>query len=308
MAGVNIMIHILLILLKIIGIVLAALFTLIIVFGLLVLFWPVKYRIFGKLQKEFVIHIDFSFMKPLLMVCFDYNKEMNFFIKIMGINVLRREQNDINGDLDEEQDKEEDVKENEKQVVDDKESSELIEGTVEKPIEAPSEEIQKKKQQKKHTSYQQQRNRDKSSKGFIEKITDKLKAFKDFFKTLFHSLMSLPEIPLKIKRFISDDRIVTGCKALKNEVLYLIKQSKPKKYQWYIHFGTGDPCLTGQLLGVLGICYAAWGKGLIVEPDFEQNIFESKFDCKGNMRGIYALKFILRLYRNKDINYVDVPK
>lgn len=298
------MIHIFLVILKIIGILLAVFLIL----GLLLLFWPVKYRFYGKLQKEFVIHINFSYMKPVLMVCLDYNKEMNFYIKVMGINVLRREQNDINGNSDDDfmtdnADEDTDKETKSKNIN-------IIEETIKKKNNLDSEmkdsdrDTRLISRKENSTSHEQLKAVNKFFRGFGEKIAQKIRAIKAFFKKLYRSFLSITEFPLKIREFLKDERIYAGYQALKDEVQYFLKKSKPEKYQWYIHYGTGDPCTTGQLLGLLGILYAIWGKGLIVEPDFEQKVFESEFDCKGKMRGIYAIKFILKLYKNRDINYL----
>ena len=51
-------------------------------------------------------------------------------------------------------------------------------------------------------------------------------------------------------------------------------------------FGTGDPCSTGELLGVLALFYAWYGNGVQIIPDFEQKRIEGNVSFRGRIRMI----------------------
>lgn len=76
----------------------------------------------------------------------------------------------------------------------------------------------------------------------------------------------------------------------------LLKHMAPHSLRGWLHFGTGDPALTGQLLGALSILFAIWGKGLQVTPDFEQEAFEGEVTVKGYARGIVVLILVIRAH------------
>jgi hypothetical protein len=47
---------------------------------------------------------------------------------------------------------------------------------------------------------------------------------------------------------------------VKENVIHLWKQIHPRRMRGKVIFGTGDPCSTGELLGVLALFYAWYGK------------------------------------------------
>ena len=70
------------------------------------------------------------------------------------------------------------------------------------------------------------------------------------------------------------------------------KHVRPRKLQGSIHFGLEDPATTGQLLGVVGMLYPVYRNHFVIAPDFEQQIFEGKIYAKGRVQ-IGRMKFLL---------------
>ena len=64
----------------------------------------------------------------------------------------------------------------------------------------------------------------------------------------------------------------------------LIKHLLPKKLSGRLVFGSGDPCLTGQLLGVISVVYASCGRLLDLTPDFEEKRLEFDMTVRGRLR------------------------
>lgn len=75
------------------------------------------------------------------------------------------------------------------------------------------------------------------------------------------------------------------------------KHVRPRKLQGNIHFGLEDPATTGQLLGVVGMLYPVYRNHFVIAPDFEQQIFEGKIYAKGRVQigrmTFLALRFML---------------
>lgn len=75
------------------------------------------------------------------------------------------------------------------------------------------------------------------------------------------------------------------------------KHVRPRKLQGSIHFGLEDPATTGQLLGVVGMLYPVYRNHFVIAPDFEQRIFEGKIYAKGRVQigrmTFLALRFML---------------
>ena len=49
---------------------------------------------------------------------------------------------------------------------------------------------------------------------------------------------------------------------VKENVIHLWKQIHPRRMRGKVIFGTGDPCSTGELLGVFALFYAWYGNGV----------------------------------------------
>ena len=75
------------------------------------------------------------------------------------------------------------------------------------------------------------------------------------------------------------------------------KHVRPRKLQGSIHFGLEDPATTGQLLGVVGMLYPVYRNHFVIAPDFEQQIFEGKIYTKGRVQigrmTFLSLRFML---------------
>jgi len=87
---------------------------------------------------------------------------------------------------------------------------------------------------------------------------------------------------------------------VKENVIHLWKQIHPRRMRGKVIFGTGDPCSTGELLGVLALFYAWYGNGVQIIPDFEQKRIEGNVSFCGRIRMITLICIAWRIIKNKD--------
>lgn len=87
---------------------------------------------------------------------------------------------------------------------------------------------------------------------------------------------------------------------VKENVIHLWKQIHPRRMRGKVIFGTGDPCSTGELLGVLALIYAWYGNGVQIIPDFEQKRIEGNVSFRGRIRMITLICIAWRIIKNKD--------
>ena len=87
---------------------------------------------------------------------------------------------------------------------------------------------------------------------------------------------------------------------VKENVIHLWKQIHPRHMCGKVIFGTGDPCSTGELLGVLALFYAWYGNGVQIIPDFEQKRIEGNVSFRGRIRMITLICIAWRIIKNKD--------
>lgn len=87
---------------------------------------------------------------------------------------------------------------------------------------------------------------------------------------------------------------------VKENVIHLWKQIHPRRMRGKVIFGTGDPCSTGELLGVLALFYAWYGNEVQIIPDFEQKRIEGNVSFRGRIRMITLICIAWRIIKNKD--------
>ena len=87
---------------------------------------------------------------------------------------------------------------------------------------------------------------------------------------------------------------------VKENVIHLWKQIHPRRMRGKVIFVTGDPCSTGELLGVFALFYAWYGNGVQIVPDFEQKRIEGNVSFRGRIRMITLICIAWRIIKNKD--------
>ena len=103
-----------------------------------------------------------------------------------------------------------------------------------------------------------------------------------------------------VKEFWHSENTVGMVCILKDNVLHLWRKLKPKVLRGTIIFGSGDPCTTGQILGVVAVFYAFYGKGIQIIPDFEEARLEGNLFVKGRISLITIIIILLRIFFCKE--------
>ena len=65
-----------------------------------------------------------------------------------------------------------------------------------------------------------------------------------------------------------------------------------EKIKGYLHFGTGDPCSTGEILGILSFLYVAGRGELRIVPEFDEACLEGEIEIRGRIT-VFTLLWIL---------------
>ena len=90
----------------------------------------------------------------------------------------------------------------------------------------------------------------------------------------------------------------------REELLRLVRHVLPRKVRGNIRFGLEDPAATGQLFGLYCAFCQFPGWELAVEPDFEQPVLEGELEIKGKARGAAVLRAGWKLLRSRDIRHL----
>ena len=88
----------------------------------------------------------------------------------------------------------------------------------------------------------------------------------------------------------------------------LLLKILPRADRLYLHFGFEDPYHTGQVLALCGMFYAFIGENMDLEPDFEKRVLEGSVYVKGRLRTVHMAVFAAKMLLDKNIRstYYDI--
>lgn len=150
----------------------------------------------------------------------------------------------------------------------------------------------------------------KEKASFFKRSYDKIKETKKKVTAFIHNLIEKIKIILEsahnikgkldlILGFIQLDANKEGFKITWKSLKKIIKHLLPTELSSKIKFGTGDPCSTGQALGVLGMLYSLYGDKIQITPDFENKVLEGKHFARGRIRLVTILIIVIKLILDK---------
>ena len=152
-----------------------------------------------------------------------------------------------------------------------------------------------------------ERHKDKPKRETLwERVLAKIRSIRNrisrFFKGLANRILKLCQSFAEQKRkaglileFFRDELNREGFQYTFSSIKKLLKHILPTKLRASIVYGTGDPCSTGEILGVFGMLYGLYGDKLSVTPDFESQRFAGDLDAKGRIRLITILIIVIKL-------------
>ncbi|BCK00311.1 DUF2953 domain-containing protein [Anaerocolumna chitinilytica] len=139
----------------------------------------------------------------------------------------------------------------------------------------------------------------------IRNFWGKMKAFVSNLKEKIEGLTSnVSKLYSKyqlIRLFFQDDKNKLGFQYGFRSIKGILRHVRPKKVQAYIEFGTGDPCSTGQILGVAAAFMGLYKNSVQIIPDFEEEVIKGNFYCRGRIQTFIFLIIGVKLILNRDI-------
>ena len=333
------MLHILLLILKIIGIILAVILGILVLLVCIVLFAPIRYEADGvckgsigtlkaKIRVTWLLH----FVRADV---YYKEKKLRWRVRIAWKRITGGEKfgnsydhkEDVKDECEskelqeaKETTSEEKTEKNRKTEINETTSEELEKTCEEqkeitKECKEASEVLEEEKPDDKTPSEkhgeQISKESDKES-GRIEKIYKKIKGvyskIKYTLKKICDKIKSLLEKKEKITEFIQNEVHVNAFLKVKSEAFRIIKILKPKEFNLKAIFGFDDPQRTGQVLAFLAVLYPFFEDNIEVVPDFEKSILKGKLHIKGYIRCCHfaALACRLLLCKNIRITYKDI--
>lgn len=320
------MLHIILLILKIIGIIIAVILGLAVALLLIVLFVPVRYVIdAGCHDKKLKAHVKVTWIMHIFRGVISYDEELFYSIKALWFNIYSsdaeskkekrpkkntenntKEKNTKNKHIDAIEDKADNaVSKDKKDSVDEagleeadciqkKLSLEKLHDEVKESDEKSTIDIEENG--KLHTLVNKIKNVYYKIKAFIRRAIDTVKA------ALNKSQAAADTIKHKyteIRNKVTDPENIELVRFLWTQIKAVMNIIKPAKYNINIRYGFEDSATTGWVAVRLAVLYGLMGMDVSIIPDFDNSIFEGDIYMKGRFN-LYSFLIIgVRLYRNK---------
>lgn len=317
------MLHILLLIVKIIGIILAVIIGLLLVAVLLILFVPVRYRIIAagnlKDKETFCMEIKITWLLHIVNILFSYPKAAYIRARIFCFTLFNSSR----------QGKTEKIKKNNnKQKKGQKKQAGQKQPETEENQPPAAVTHEKAGESLTGGGSLAERAQESTSldEGQVPPDKDKEKATQDRIKTFFSWLQGLFNKLLQILKNIEYtakdfcDRIRKIIENLnfyleilqgevfkaafgisKKQLFKILRNIRPEKCDIRLTLGTGDPAGTGQILALYGMAYPFIGNNVSIQADFESRIVEGSLYIKGSITAFTFLAAAFTIYKDKNI-------
>jgi hypothetical protein len=323
------LIHIILTILKVIGIILLIILGLLLLLLLSVLLLPLKYG--GKIQYDennLYAVIKGRYFFGLLRFKAEFkDKKLKYYVKILWKELLGSNKNN---DLSDDKTKSEKVLKSESEKVsEDKPKDETEDELVNEPKGTITEELKEKsssdllviQEEKADDVEDSETHADKNIskwKSIKAKITsipskllgikEKILSFKDNIIFKIHSfcdkLRGINTKKSEILDYIQQEDTKKFLRLLRHQIYLLFKHILPYKVKGKVRFGLDSPDKTGQALGVMSVVKARYGKKIDIIPDFNQKIIEVNLKYKGRIRVLNLLLIAFKVIIQKKLKEI----
>ena len=315
------MLHIILLILKIIGIVLLSVLGLLILSIVCVLFVPVRYRIRvtrveGDGQPPVTAYVKVTWLLHIVNILVRYPAEVIVRARVLIFTLFRIPEKEKKAGKQKKAKKEkkkkeaQETKETQEVPTLSEEAEMPAVSTVTEPYEAfmGNEEIESDREEPEES---EEKN---SLPAKIKKIIGKIKQFfeniTEFFKNIQYTIRKFCD---KIKAVLDNiqyyrevlesDPFRQSLQMCKGELGWVFKRLKPDKFEADLVVGMEDPATTGEILAIFGMLYPLIGQHVRIAGDFEceKTRVEGRLYIRGKIRMFTFLRTALRIYFSKDI-------
>lgn len=297
------MLHILLLVLKIIGITLGILIGIIILAACLVLFLPLHYRIEverreGEGNPPIEATAKVTWLLHLVNMRLWYSSELKLRLRVLFFTIFRLPAKEKKNSASKKSKK----KNKEKNF--EKKPDQPYKNKAEEKIENKSENIIKDDNADVNTENPDEENSEQKLS-----LKEKLKKIWEFFQNIWYTIRGLCD---RIKGILENveyyldiikgDTFESSFALCKDELCSIFSYIRPRTFKMDLVIGTGDPASTGQVLAYYyAVLYPLLGPQANVQGDFEQKRIEGTALIKGKIKLFTFIKAAIRIYFNKDI-------
>lgn len=308
------MLHILLLILKIIGIVLLSILGILLLGIVCALFVPVRYRIEavrqeGEGQPPAAIRVKVTWLLHLINFLIRFDGELFVRVRIFLLTILRipqkegrrkkAEQEESSGKKKKQKEQEDSVKQEKKE-----EPAEITQTLPEDESAGPMEAEEGEEDtdtQEKPGFWDKLRVIPKILQRLVEKIRGLFENIEYTINKFCDKIRSVSDTIEYYREVVEGEAFKRSFALCQGELLTIVKSLKPRKFEASLIVGMDDPASTGEILAVCGMLYPIIGGHVDVRGDFEQKRLEGEILIVGKLRMFTFLRTAVRIYFNKDI-------
>ncbi|MBB5264982.1 hypothetical protein HNP82_002121 [Catenibacillus scindens] len=315
------MLHIILLILKIIGIILAVVLGLILLCVCVVLFVPVRYRVHGEYEDSFRGKAQVHWLFHILSIkaWFDSGgKDMGFVVRIFGKSLFdsRRNEKKSSDNTKKKEDKtpppkdisiKQEREDSKKPVIAEKKV--MADTTADIKKNEDTESRMKAGKTVSNVKTGENKGRKKNwfqkmilkFKGIKESFAKKLSQIREKFRNLLEKLSHIREKKDRIMDIFRREETKAALSKVKKIIFRILRHIKPVKLKGEVYFGFDDPAATGYALGGLSLLYPVFKDQVALYPDFEKEIFKGWVDVRGRIRIAVFVYAALALFLDKNV-------
>lgn len=313
------MLHIVLLILKIIGIILLCILGILLLAVLGVLFVPVRYKIElnreeGERKPPFVVRAKITWLLHAANILIRYPTEKAYVrvrLFIFTLFTLPEKQTNDSARSKQHKKAEQNKKEEQNEGIQEPEQEagqEAVQRSNRQTIissegdkELPTVTIPAQKRTKQKTKQKKLHKILKKIKNVFHKIRDLFQNIQYTIKNFCDKIKSVSEQIEYYRKLIASDVFQQSFQLCKGELAYIFKKLKPQKMEADLIIGMNDPAVIGEILAIYGMLYPFIGEHMNVTGDFEQQRIEGHVFIKGRIRAVTFIRTAIRIYFNKDI-------
>lgn len=313
------LLHILLFLLKLIGIVLLVILGLIVLILAIILLTPIRYRIGASKYQTIQAEGKVTWLFRLIEMVFkldtgaEEGKRLHLSFRIAWLKLY-----------DNQKPKEKRIKQKKTRKTKSKPESKQSEKVIQAKPEQPEAKVQTIKTEQAAEMKHEEKLIEGPKESAVEKILRLAKnaanKILSLIRGVFSLICSILDIPSKIMdgleklenfftklrekkeaflAFYNETHNHQWFTAFWHRLKKLLLRILPRADRLYLHFGFEDPATTGQVLGGLSILYPICGEKMELCPEFNEEILEGEVKCHGRIRPVSLVIFAVKSFLNK---------
>lgn len=303
----HILLMIVLLILKIIGIILAAAIGILLLVLICGLFVPIRYYVTadGKLGEKHPVRVEMkaTWLLHMVNIVFSYGESARLRIRVLCFTLLdsareKKKKKEKKGKKKKERNS--DIKE------DGNEEREEIENlkTESREKQPETEEIEETETDKAEVEIPALENEEKKNKSVFAFFHKLLEALKNIEYTIQGICGKIKKVMENIRYYID---IVQGeafrsvFRNAKKQLIWICRKVKPTRCRINLRAGMEDPATTGQIVAAYGILYPLVGGSVFLQPEFEEKVIEGDVYIKGKITGIIFLIAGLKIALDKNV-------